>query len=289
MLLSRETTETELKVTVYGDSGLGKTHLGVTPPDPLILLAERQGMATIRRAAALLKKPVPPTFHIANMEQLSIVQRVLANNDDDPCVEIVKRLGRARGASKEEVKQELSDLAYPKPKTIVVDSATEMADLIRDDMEQAAGVKLDDDGLPYMPQNRWGIWKDRFRTLIRAFRDLPYHVLLIALQVEVEFGKGEERILKIMPDTPMKKMPRELMQKVNAVGMIRRVVVVDERDDSGKPTKTRVKRVVSFSAPTNVMAKSFGRLSGDCEPDFTDWLRVIDAEHAELYGEADHG
>ena len=52
---------THLKALIFGDTGTGKTTLGVTCPTPLIILSETQGEASIRAAAKEAGMPMPAT------------------------------------------------------------------------------------------------------------------------------------------------------------------------------------------------------------------------------------
>ena len=72
--------------------------------------------------------------------------------------------------------------------TIIIDSITEINDIIKAEIEKRNGRT--------MQIQDWGELSKTIKNLFKMFRDLDYHVLMIA-QENIE--KDEERIHKIVP------------------------------------------------------------------------------------------
>ena len=65
------------KIAICGKPGTGKTSLGVSAPDPLILLSERQGLPHVKQAAARQGKKVPPTLYMQRITDFKAVLKAL--------------------------------------------------------------------------------------------------------------------------------------------------------------------------------------------------------------------
>lgn len=273
MLLNTQQDERLWKVLCYGESGVGKTHLGVTAPDPVILLAERQGFETVRDAAHMLGKPTPPTFWMRNLQDFRTAIQVL-QNDPAPLATLVQRL--AGDATEEEVDAEMESLPYVRPKTVVIDSCTEVFQLIWDNLLEQAPPKTAKDGLPDTSMRHWSAMRDRASGLIRTCRDLPYHVLFLALLDDREQGEAEQKTRIVQPQAPMRAIPSMLVAACNAAGVVRRdrVTVADENDPSGR--RIEVRRSVRFLCPSFVLAKPLHPLAPEEVPDVSDWFRRLE-------------
>lgn len=258
--------ERELKVLVYGESGVGKTSLGVTAPDPLFLLAERQGYLSIRATAERLGLPCPPSVYVQSVDHLRAALHALSSERERP----IEALARAAYGNVPGVQEFIATLPYQRPRTIVLDSVTEFFQLIDDGLSAAMGNKVASDGLPVKEQRHWQILGDRCQMLIRGFRDLPYHVLFLALMDDrvIETANANER--RVAPLTPMRKIPGRLAAAVNAVGVMRMV------DSMAKPGELPERhRAVFFSAPDAFLSKGFDGLEGKEIADFTNWVSKV--------------
>jgi hypothetical protein len=270
-LLNDTIDENYLKVLTYGRSGTGKTTLGVTAPQPLILLSERQGYRAVKDAAKRLGVPVPPTIWIETLEDLRVAVSTLQSDLEHPIPTIMRRLLGEGAASA------IESLPYARPRTVVFDSMSDIFRLISEDIERTAGRKLGKDGLEAKPERYWGVLRDRGEKLIRATRDLPYHVLYLALLDDRTIGEGEEQSRVVGPECPMRALPTALVAATNMTG----IASIKERavkDEAGKVTY-EYQHFVRFAGPSWMATKPLRPL-GDVEPPhFGAWLeRVADAD-----------
>lgn len=142
-----------INLLVYGEAGVGKTFLGGTADDspatsPLLVFDVEGGMQTLR------KKPNVDVVPIRSMKDIELNYNKLYAS--------IKN----------------GKIYY---KTVMIDSLPELADLdMRTIMKAAYKAnpdKVDED----VPSPReWGKTRNHIRTIVRAFRDLPCHVIYTA-------------------------------------------------------------------------------------------------------------
>lgn len=143
-----------LNVLVYGDAGVGKTQLGGTANDhkataPVLVLDVEGGAATLRKRPDVMVVRVKSIVDL--MKIYAEVDKAIATNAEDA------------------------------PKTVMVDSLTELQKLDMNDIMRALlGQNPDRD--PDVPSQReWGKSSNHMRQIIRKFRDLPCNVIFTAL------------------------------------------------------------------------------------------------------------
>ncbi len=130
-----------IKAVLYGPPGSGKTTMGATFPDVLILSAE-SGLLSVRDKAL-------DVWSIDSWEDL------------EEAFAFLKAGGH-------------------KYKSVVIDSLTECQKKLNEHIVQKfPGKRRDYEDL--MSMSDWGYSMDRFRRMCRAFRDLPLNVVFIAL------------------------------------------------------------------------------------------------------------
>jgi hypothetical protein len=271
MFLNSTPDESFFKALIYGRPGAGKSTLAVTADDPLVILSERQGYRSVKDAARRLRKPLPPTILVQTLEDVRAVLLGLQSDPEQPIASAMRKLGASDA--------DVAALPYQKPKTVVIDSITEVFELISRDIERIAGRKVGKDGLEVKPERYWGVLRDRSERLIRAFRDLPYHILFLALLSDREIGDGDEKSRVIDPSCPMKALPASLAAAVNAVGIIS-VAAVPTKSEDGH-TVYEHKRWVRFAAPDWMMTKALRPLRDVEVPDVGAWLRRLAQEEAD--------
>lgn len=139
----------KIKALIYGASGSGKTTFASTAPKPIFASAEN-GLLSIA------DKEVP-YVEIKTIKDLSDLLTHLKTQPHDF-------------------------------KTVVIDSITEINDVIKEEIEKKKGGQMT------LPD--WGVLSKKINKIIRAFRDLPMHVIFIAQENNIV---DEDKISKIVP------------------------------------------------------------------------------------------
>lgn len=238
---------------VYGPSGSGKSSLGVTAPNPMILLSEEQGALHIKQAAARLGVPVPPILVMEKLDDFRAVLKAFAGDRKADFLVEVDGAEVYRG---------------PWPDTLVIDSLTDACRLIVDDIRKQSPQKPGKDGLPVDAQRYWNVLQDRAQNLIRHFRRVPAHVLFLCLAEDTMVGPDDAQVRSVKPDLPMKKLSGFLTAATNLVGYSYRA-----RD--AKRAKTGFG--VLFSGPEAFLLKACDPLRDKESPNVTAWIQAIQA------------
>lgn len=252
-----------LKALIYGEPGSGKTNFGVSAKKPLILLSEQQAVANVRDAAKRMGRPCPPTLVMDRLDDYRHVLRALHGDPSKPFV-----VQDDQGA----VILKLDEW----PETVVLDSITDIAKMVGAEIREQSPPKTGKDGLPIDSERYWQVLADRTEKLIRAFRDVPRHVLFLALLADKEIGEGDEKSRWVGPQMPMKAMPNVLMAAVNVVGITYRTrskeVVIDPV--TKKPSRPMVYGIAT-TGPDHMKTKPYPPLRDAEVTDFTSWIDRI--------------
>lgn len=257
---------THYKVAVFGESGTGKTTLGTSAPKPLFLLSERQGLNSIREACARSGEPVPPVLFMESMADYGDVLRSIRVPTDGPLV-IRDKAGNELESFDEW------------PETIVIDSLTDAMDKIKRELLLQSPPKVQDDGLAEMTMRHWGALRDRCEKLVRAFRDVPFHVLFLALRKVKDGDANTSRFTGA--DLPMNALPGVLQACVNVAGMLRRDAV-PKLDESGQPMVKDgrplrdYRHSVQMRGPEHLVVKAPLVLDTYEVPDLGVWFEKLD-------------
>ncbi len=255
--------ETYLKAAIYGGPGTGKTNIGVTAPEPLFLLSERQAKPHIREAARRLGKPMPP---ILFMEKLGDYRRVL-------------RALIAGAVDRTQPLRVVTDggvVEYegPYPESVIVDSLTDACALVREEVYNEAPPEKAKDGLDKVTERHWAALRDRSEKLIRAFRNLPLHVLFICGLDDKTTGEGDQQERHVGPAFPMRAISPFLCHSVNVVGITTREIK-QTRSDEGQ---REIEYGLVTTGPGYMTLKPFRPLRDKEAPDFASWVeRIRDA------------
>jgi phage nucleotide-binding protein len=163
-----------LNLLVYGDPGVGKTQLAGTANDhkataPVLVLDVEGGAATLRR------RPDVMVVRVKSMKDLVAIYKdidiAIANKDVNA------------------------------PRTVVLDSLTELQKLDMNDIMKAV-ISQNTDRDPDVPSQReWGKSSNHMRQIIRRFRDLPCNVIFTAL-AKVDIDENGTRF--VLPSLPGK-------------------------------------------------------------------------------------
>ena len=220
------------KILAYGDSGAGKTFLGCTAPRPCILLTEPNGLLTVAAAN--------PNAVVVQANDLATVHQFMQDAMD--------------GTLREKTGCE----------TIVIDSLTELQRLLRDDImatKRGSGSSqvrwtLDD----------WSTLTDRMRKLLRMIRDLPFHVIAIAL---AETFTDDQDTRFVVPSFQGKKLANEVAGYFSMVGYVFRQH--EEQEDGTKELRHRV----LLRGPSSYITKAVPGLEAIESPDVSEWLQRL--------------
>jgi len=262
--LDTEAGEKFVNVGVYGQPGTGKTSFGVTAPDPLILLSERQGMVHIREAAKRLNKPVPPVLFMNSVQDYRNVVRALHGNKAEPF-----RVWERVEIEKDKFERQIVYESATWPQTAVLDSLTDACRLIVEEIRMQSPPKRGKDGLPVDSQRFWQVLPDRVTNLIHGFRDAPIHTVFLCLADDREVGEEEDKRRQVTPAFPMRALPRVLAAAVNVMGFTYR----REKRELGKATK--LVYGILTTGPEYMMLKPMRPLRDSEIPNFAHWIQVI--------------
>ena len=222
-----------LKLLLYGDSGAGKTWCSSTAPNPCYLLTEPNGLPTIRAAN-------PGAF---------VVQADEGNGGMDKVRAFIR--AAKDGTLAKETGCE----------TVVLDSLNELQRMLRDEIMDAKRGSPQEG--KFMLQD-WGTLTDRMRGLVRAFRDLPFHIIGITHASADNDEATQTRY--IQPAFQGKSLPNEIAGYFSAVGFMYRD---REKGEDGKVTTSH--RVL-LEGPPSVLCKGLPGLSAIEEPNLQNWL-----------------
>jgi hypothetical protein len=231
------TQEVKVKALLYGDSGAGKTHTASTAPRPCYLLTEANGLPTIRAAN--------PDAVVVQANDMDTVRAFFKAAMDGT-------LAKETGCQ-----------------TIVLDSLTELQRMLRDEI--VASRKGQVGGEAFSLQD-WGTLTDRMRKLVRTVRDLPFHVVCIALAASENDEATGQRYTQ--PSFDGRKLPNEIAGYFSLVGYVYR-----ERSKAEDGTVSVAHRVL-LQGPPSLLTKALPGLDPVEQPNVTAWLAKLNGEAA---------
>lgn len=137
-----------------------------------------------------------------------------------------------------------------KYRTLVIDSITEINDIIKMEIEKRIGRA--------MQIQDWGELSKKIRALFRSFRDLPMHVIFVAQE---QYINDEDKIKKIVPSMSGK-AATEIAYFMDIVGYI---------NVEGDGT-----RWIETDSNKKLLTKDRSKKIGnDCPLDFTEWEKRV--------------
>jgi len=122
------------------------------------------------------------------------------------------------------------DVAAPHHfRTVIIDSLSEVQKLC---MYMLLGMDPETyqlDAVPASPEfAEWNQSTELIRLLIRQFRDLPYHIIIVLGEMEVEQAKGTNKTLLKRPNLQGRRLPGEVQGFLDVVGYLAEAVVDGE-------------------------------------------------------------
>ena len=227
--------EVRIKALLYGDSGAGKTHTASTAPKPCYLLTEANGLPTIRSAN--------PDAVVVQANDMDTVRAFFKAALDGT-------LAKETGCQ-----------------TIVLDSLTELQRMLRDEIVASKKGQVGGEAFSLAD---WGTLTDRMRKLVRTVRDLPFHVVCIALAHSEQDETSGQRF--IIPAFDGRKLPNEIAGYFSLVGYVYR-----DRKKGDDGTVSVEHRVVLAGPPT-LLTKSLPGLDPVEPPNISGWLAKLNGE-----------
>lgn len=206
-------TSHKIKAVIYGASGSGKTYFAATAPNPIFASAEGGLLSTLNH-----KKKIDPIKYVSitKLEDLRDLLNYLKKGEH-------------------------------KFETVVVDSITEINEIIKDGIEKKRGAQ--------MQLKDWGDLAKAIKNILRGFRDLDMHVIFIA-QEKTE--KDDQKTEKVVPSLNGK--------AANEIAYFMDVVAYSFIDTMGK-------NKITVQPSDKLLTKARGiELPADAPEDFEDWI-----------------
>lgn len=211
-------TSHKIKAVIYGASGSGKTYFAATAPNPIFASAEGGLLSTLHH-----KKQIDPVKYVVinKLEDLRDLLAYLKKGDH-------------------------------KFETVVIDSITEINEIIKDGIEKKRGAQ--------MQLKDWGDLAKAIKAVLRGFRDLDMHVIFIA-QEKTE--KDDQKTEKIVPSLNGK--------AANEIAYFMDVVAYSFIDTMGKNR-------ITVQPNEKLLTKARGiELPPDAPEDFEEWIAAMSA------------
>lgn len=209
-------TSHKIKAVIYGKSGAGKTYFAASAPKPIFASAEGGLLATMNH-----KKKIEPIKYV-EIKELKDLKDLLMF-----------------------LKEGKHDF-----QTVVIDSITEINEIIKDGIEKKAGrgMQLKD----------WGDLAKAIKIILRGFRDLNMHVIFIAQQKEEKDG---DVVLSIVPNLNGK--------AANEIAYFMDIVAYSYVDKLGQ-------NHITAQPNEKLVTKSRGiEFDGDAPDDFEEWIKLM--------------
>ena len=206
-------TDHKVKALIYWSSGSGKTVFWGTAPKPIFASAE-SGLLS------LWQKEVP-FVEINSIKDLEELLEFLQKGDHDF-------------------------------ETVVIDSITEVNDIIKQEIEKKTGKP--------MQLNDWWTLSKKIKDLLRAFRDLPMHTLLISQETIERDG---DTITKILPSLNGKSST-EIASFMDVVWYL----YID---------KTGERKIITSSDPRFITKDRSNKIGNVADIDFSAWVEKVKA------------
>lgn len=258
-----------VNVLVCGESGTGKTSFASTAPRSLYVAFESQARVVVRQRQR--SSGIGDCVGIITPEKaedLRAIVRAFRGNRAEPF--------RVVGADGSVVFE-----AEDWPLTLVIDSVTDAVKMIQEEIDTRVRLELASDGFPDRNMRRRGAYKEESERMFRGVRDVPAHVIWLAILDEgVDEASDGSKIRYAGPQLLAKSHRSALMQTTNIAGVSRRRVHPPEKDPKtgevvGEP---RIEYAVQLVGPTYLPLKEFRPLADVEVPDFSSWLSRIFGE-----------
>lgn len=227
-------SQIKLKVLVYGQSGVGKTHFASGAKKVAVCLVESQGFATIRD---------------------NHPHAIVPGEDNGDGIPVLNSMDGVRAFVMMAKRGVLADAGV---ETLVFDSITEIQQMMMGEILASKSKNKD-----VFTMRDYGTLGTKMRGLLRLIRDLPYNVIVLGL---ADWFFDEESGRRLMSPLVKGSISKEIAGYFNVVGF-----AYKRQDDNAE---SGVEHYILTDGDDRYICKPFGGLKGVLKPDFNLWLEV---------------
>lgn len=266
MIVASEDGPEWLNALVTGDSGTGKTAFASSAPKALYLAFEQQAKVVVRKHQRM--SGVGSCIGILFPETAADLRAV------------VRAFRGPRDEAFRVVDQQTGEIVFESedwPLTLVIDSVTDAVKLIRDEIDARVPLQIASDGFYDRNMRRRGTYREESEKMFRAVRDLPCHVLWLAILEEgVDEASDGSKRRYAGPSLLAKTHRSALMQTTNIAGVSRRRIHPPKHDDEGVEVEpAHIEYGIQLVGPSYLPLKEYRPLGDFEDPNFSDWLERI--------------
>lgn len=254
-----------VNVLITGDSGTGKTSFASSAPRALYLAFEQQARIVVQArqretgVGSLCGMLFPETA-----EDIRAVVRAFHGPRDRPFCIFDKETGEAIFEAEDW------------PLTLVIDSVTDAVKLIQEEIDKRVPLEYASDGFADRNMRRRGAYREESERMFRAIRDLPVHVIWLAILDEGMDEASDGSKHRYAGAKLLAKTHRSaLMQTTNIAGVSRRRIHPPKFEEGVEVEPARIEYVIQLVGPTYLPLKEFRPLGDIEEPNFSSWLERI--------------
>lgn len=254
-----------VNVLITGDSGTGKTSFAASAPKSLYLAFERQAELVVRaRQRETGVGSCTTILFPETAEDLRAVVRAFHGPRDQPFSIYDRDTG------------ELFFESEDWPLTLVIDSVTDAVKLIQTEIDRQVKLELASDGFPDRNMRRRGAYREECERMFRGVRDLPCHVVWLAILDEGMDEASDGSKQRYAGAKLLAKTHRSaLMQTTNIAGVSRRRVHPPKIVEGAEAEPARIEYMIQLVGPTYLPLKEYRPLKNIEQPDFSSWLERI--------------
>lgn len=217
-----EDTKDWQNILIYGDYGAGKTHLAATAIEvpgmtDVLMISAEGGEKTTKKWPGLDVIRINQYNQLARIYEFVRLHCQARDRDDEATLRKLETNFRLYGLPQEKIDDYWLKNNAKRYNTVIIDSLTELHKYC---MYQLLGITIGEyklDMEPDSPQfQEWGRSSEMIRLLVRSFRDLPIHKVMVAAR---DLDQDERKQYHYAPMLPGK-LSREIQGFFDTVGFL---------------------------------------------------------------------